>query len=184
MSVLRIRVFRRLESVSVEWNDTSRTDVVGKQSFPARRRTGGSIGIEVSFSLCAWRDSAVLEVHLRNVAYKGEILWAGLHNHRTNVSLCVHLLSVCFGWQIRPSSGALFDFSTYWSFYWSIWICSTCFGRQIRPSSGALFDCTYTALVKRTDDAADRWEGHRSAAISVRCTKVFLKMGEFVARNM
>ena len=59
--------------------------------------------------------------------------------------------------------------SVYWSFYWSIWICSTCFGRQTRPSSGALLT-VYTALVQRTDIATDRC--HRSAAISGRCIKV------------
>jgi len=32
----------------------------------------------------------------------------------------------------------------YWSFYWSIWICSTCFGRQTRPSPGAIL--TYIRL--------------------------------------
>jgi hypothetical protein len=46
----------------------------------------------------------------------------------------------------------------YWSFYWSIWICSTCFGRQTRPPSGALLT-VYTALLQCTDFAADRWQG-------------------------
>ena len=36
--------------------------------------------------------------------------------------------------------------SVYWSFYWSIWICSTYFGWQTLPSSGALLT-VYTALV-------------------------------------
>ena len=37
----------------------------------------------------------------------------------------------------------------YWSFYWSIWICSTCFRQQTRPSSGALL-AVYTALLQCT----------------------------------
>ena len=46
----------------------------------------------------------------------------------------------------------------FWSFYWSIWICSTCFGRQTRPSSRALLT-VYTALVKCIGIAADLWQG-------------------------
>ena len=49
--------------------------------------------------------------------------------------------------------------------YWSIWICSTCFGRQTRPSSGALLT-VYTALVQRSDIAADRWQGWDGTTVS------------------
>jgi len=61
-----------------------------------------------------------------------------------------HIMKINSKWNaVSNQQGA--TVLVYWSFYWSIWICSTCFGRQTRPSSGTFLTLT--------------------AAISVHCTK-------------
>ena len=75
--------------------------------------------------------------------------------------------------------------SVYWSFYWSIWICSTCFGRQTRPSSGALltvytaFGTMYRYCYRPVGSNIDTL--YQKLYIQ---SKMLLKMGKFVARNM
>ena len=82
---------------------------------------------------------------------ESKLSWYVLWNYPAENAKFIYSYSVTGWWRKRMNILRNYDVSNqndatifiYWSFYWSIWICSTCFGRQTRPSSRAfLTPCT------------------------------------------